>query len=172
MFRLPLLPALAVCAAGLISSSTAAAQTKVGVINLEKALLDTAELKKAVVDLPLKYKPRQDQLEKIQREMQDLQSQLQSGKLNPGAAADAEARGQQLQRQAERLNQDLQEDVTADRNDLLQRSQSRMYEVVKKIAEEKGLDVVVTNQAAFYFKEAIEITADATAGYDKAYPLK
>jgi outer membrane protein len=172
MFRLPMLPALALCAAGVVFSSTAAGQTKVGVINLEKAMLDTAEMKKAMVDLPLKYKPRQDQLEKLQREMQDLQAQLQSGKLSPAASADAEARGQQLQRQADRLNQDLQEDVTADRNDILMRAQTRMYEVVKKLADDKGLDVVVTSAAAFYFKTAVEITADATAAYDKAYPLK
>ncbi|MBV8842155.1 MAG: OmpH family outer membrane protein [Bryobacterales bacterium] len=172
MFRLPLLPVLAVCAVAVAFSSTAAAQTKVGVINLEKAMLDTAEMKKAMVDLPLKYKPKQDQLEKIQREMQDLQSQLQSGKLSPAASADAEARGQQLQRQADRLNQDLQEEVTADRNDILMRAQTRMYEVVKKLADEKGIDVVVTSAAAFYFKTAVEITADATVAYDKAYPLK
>jgi outer membrane protein len=172
MFRLPLVPALALCATGLVFSSAATAQTKIGVINLEKALLDTAELKKAMVDMPLKYKPRQDQLEKIQREMADLQQQLQSGKLSPAGQADAEARGSQLQRQAERLNQDLQEDVNNDRNDLLMRSQSRMYEVVKKLCDEKGLDVVVTSAAAFYFKNTVEITADATAAYDKAYPLK
>jgi outer membrane protein len=172
MSHFRLLPTLVFCAAGLFFSSAAVAQTKIGVINLEKALLDTAELKKAMVDLPVKYKPRQDQLDKIQREMQDLQGQLQSGKLSPAAQADAEARGQQLQRQADRLNQDLQEEVNNDRSEILQRSQSRMYEVVKKIAEEKGLDLVVTNQAAFYFKEATDITADATAGYDKAYPLK
>jgi len=172
MSRLPLLSALAVCAVGVVFSSTAAAQTKVGVINLEKAMLDTAEMKKAMVDLPAKYKPKQDQLEKYQREMQDLQSQLQSGKLSGGAAADAEARGQQLQRQADRINQDLQDEVTADRNDILMRAQTRMYEVVKKLADEKGLDVVVTSAAAFYFKTAVEITADATAAYDKAYPLK
>ena len=104
--------------------------------------------------------------------MADLQQQLQSGKLSAGASADAEARGSQLQRQADRLNQDLQEDVNNDRNELLMRSQSRMYEVVKKLGDEKGLDVVVTTAAAFYFKTAIEITADATAAYDKAYPLK
>jgi outer membrane protein len=172
MFRLSPIPALALCAAGIVFSSTASAQTKVGVINLEKAMLDTAELKKAMVDLPLKYKPRQDQLDKMQREMQDLQTQLQSGKLSPAAAADAEARGQQLQRQADRVNQDLQEEVTNDRNDILMRAQTRMYEVVKKLADDKGLDVIVTSAAAFYFKTATEITADATAAYDKTYPLK
>ena len=174
MFRLSAVPALAVCAAGLVFCSTAAAQTKVGVINLQKALLDTAELKKAAVDLPAKYKARQAALEKLQREIQDIQTTLQSaaGKLSASGQADLEAQGSQKQRQAERLNQDLQDDVTNDRNEILQRAQTRMLEVVKKIAEEKGLDVIVDSTTTFFFKPTVEITAEATAGYDKAYPLK
>ncbi|HLH44552.1 MAG TPA: OmpH family outer membrane protein [Bryobacteraceae bacterium] len=164
--------ALAVCAAVFFLASAAAAQTKVGVINLEKAMLDTAELKKAVVDLPLKYKPQQDQLERLQKEMADIQNQLQSGKLNPSQQADLEATGAQKQRQAERLNQDLQDEVNNDRTAILQRAQTRMYEVVKKLCEEKGIDVLLSSAAAFYFKDAVEITAEATAAYDKAYPLK
>ena len=172
MFRLFQAPALAVCAAGFFLASTAAAQSKVGVINLEKAMLDTDEMKKAVVDLPLKYKPKQDQLEKLQKEMAEIQSQLQSGKLNPAQQGDLEASGARKQRQADRLNQDLQDEVNNDRTAILQRAQTRMYEVVKKLCEEKGIDVLVSSVAAFYFKEAVEITADATAAYNKAYPLK
>jgi outer membrane protein len=140
MLRLFTFPALAVCVAGLISS-TAAAQTKVGVVNFQKALLDTAELKKASVDLQNKFNPRQDQLEKVQRELADIQTQLQ-------------------------------DDVTAERNSILQRSGTRMTEIVKKLAEEKGYDVVVDTQNTYFFKPVLEFTADATAAYDKAYPLK
>jgi outer membrane protein len=42
---------------------------------------------------------------------------------------------------------------------------------VKKLAEEKGVDLVVDTQIALYFKPAMDITADATAAYNKAYPV-
>jgi len=173
MLRLFTFPALAVCVAGLISS-TAAAQTKVGVVNFQKALLDTAELKKASVDLQNKYKPRQDQLEKVQRELADIQTQLQSsaGKLSAAGEAELQARGQRRQTEATRLTQDLQDDVTAERNLILQRSGTRMTEIVKKLSEEKGFDVVVDTQNTYFFKPVLEFTAEATAAYDKAYPLK
>jgi len=173
MLRLFTFPALAVCVAGLISS-TAAAQTKVGVVNFQKALLDTAELKKASVDLQNKFKPRQDQLEKVQRELADIQTQLQAsqGKLSAAGEAELQARGQRRQTEAQRLTQDLQDDVTAERNSILQRSGTRMTEIVKKLAEEKGYDVVVDTQNTYFFKPVLEFTADATAAYDKAYPLK
>lgn len=174
MFRSSLYTALIVCAAALASSTIASAQTKVGVVNFQKAILDTAEIKKANLDLQNKYKPRQDALEKVQRELNDIQTQLQSsqGRLSAAGEMDLQQQGQRKQREAERLSQDLQDDVNRDRNDILQRAGTRMTEIVKKIAEAKGLDLVVDTQNTYFFKPALDITADATADYDKAYPLK
>ena len=45
-----------------------------------------------------------------------------------------------------------------------------MSEVVKKLAEEKGLDVVVDLPYTVFAKPALDITTDAIAAYDKAYP--
>jgi len=47
-----------------------------------------------------------------------------------------------------------------------------MQEVVKKLAEEKGYDVVLDTSNAVHFKATLEITAEATAAYDKANPAK
>ena len=47
-----------------------------------------------------------------------------------------------------------------------------MGEVVKKLAEEKGYDLVVDVSNTIYFKPALEITTDALAAYNKAYPVK
>lgn len=179
MFRLFTIPALAVCVAGLSSSpasaqTAAAAPAKVGVINFQKALLDTAEIKKASIDLQNKYKPRQDQLVKVQNELSDLQTQLQAsqGKLTPAGEADLQARAQRKQTEAQRLQQDLQDDVNTERDVVLKRSGARMVEIVKKLAEEKGLDVVVDSQYTLFSKPAFDFTAEATAAYDKAYPVK
>jgi outer membrane protein len=179
MFRSFTLPALAVCVAGLISSSAfaqtaAPAPTKVAVINFQKALLDTAELKKDNLDLQNTFKPRQDALNKVATELQDLQQQLQAsqGKLSAAGEADLQARAQRKQTEAQRLQQDLQDDANAARESILKTSGQRMAEIVKKLAEEKGYDLVVDTQNTYFFKPAIEITAEATAAYDKAFPLK
>jgi outer membrane protein len=60
--------------------------------------------------------------------------------------------------------------VTADRNDVLGKSTQKMSEVVKKLAEEKGYDMVVDVTNTVYFKPALDITAEALAAYNKAYP--
>jgi len=137
-------------------------------------VLDTGEIKKASAALEAKYKPRQAQMEKVRKELEDLNQKLQSlaGKLTQQAEAEMTAQAQRRQRDLQRLGEDLQADVDGERNDILSRSSQRMQEVVKKIAEEKGLDVVVEATTTIFFKPALEITAEATAAYDKAYPAK
>jgi outer membrane protein len=167
MFKLAGIVLLALSGIG-----TAAAQSKVGVINSQKAVIDTAEIKKAQAELEAKFKPRQDQALKLQKDLQDIQAQLQSGKLNQTAEQDLQIQGQRKQRELQRIQEDLQADVDRERNEILQRTGQRMQDVVKKLADEKGLDVVIDSSNTVFFKPALEFTAEATAAYDKAYPVK
>jgi outer membrane protein len=151
---------------------TAQGQSKVAIINSQKAVLDTAEIKKAQAELEVKFKPRQDQALKLQKELQDIQAQLQGGKLNQAAEQDLTAQGQRKQRELQRIQEDLQADVDRERQDILQRTGQRMQDVVKKLADEKGLDVVIDSSNTVFFKPALDLTAEASAAYDKAYPVK
>ncbi len=78
MLRLFTIPALAVCVAGADFIHCASAQTQGWRGQLPVRHVDTAELKKASVDLQNEFKPRQDQLEKVQRELADIQARLQA----------------------------------------------------------------------------------------------
>src|SRR5580704_608466 len=155
----------------LASIGAAYAQIKIAVINTQKALLDTEEIKKAQLELEAKFKPRQDQMLKVQKELEDIQAQLQSGKLNELGTQEITAEGQRKQRDMQRLQQDLQEEVERERTEILQRAGTRMQEVVKKLADEKGLDIVVDSANTVFFKTSFEVTTEATAAYNKAYPV-
>ena len=152
----------------------APAQEKIVVINLQRAVLESDEIKKASTEMETKYKPRQQEIEKLQNEIQIIQQQLQTnaGKLNPQAEADLNAQGARKQRELQRKSEDLQADVERDRNEILQKSSQKMGEVVKKLAGEKGYDVVVEATNTIFFKPALEITTEAIAAYNKAYPAK
>ena len=67
---------------------------------------------------------------------------------------------------------DLQDDTEKDRNEMVQHVGSRMTEVVKKLLDEKGYDAVFDTASTVAFKSGVEITNDAIAAYDKAYPAK
>lgn len=165
-----LLVCIGVCSIATIAS----AQTKVAVINLQRAVLESAEIKKASAELEARYKPRQQEMEKLQKDLQGIQQQLQTGagKMTPQQEADLTAQGQRKQRELQRIGEDLQADVDRERNEILGKSSQRMQEIVKKLAEAKGYDVVVELSNTIYFKPALEITNEAIAAYDKAYPAK
>ncbi len=160
--------------AGLLMASVAPAQVKVGVINLQRAVLESAEIKKASAAMEAKFKPRQADAQKIEKELQDIQNQLQTGagKLSPAAEADLQGRGQRRQRELQRLSEDLQNDVDRERNEILGKSSQQMQAVVKTLAEAKGLDMVVDSSTTLYFKTALDITTEAIAAYDKAHPAR
>jgi outer membrane protein len=163
---------LLVCSALFTLGHVATAQTKVGVINLQKAVLESAEIKAASAAMEARYKPRVTQIETLDKEIAAISQNLQtnSGKLTAQAEADLNAQGTRKQRDVQRLRDDLQADVDRDRNDILQKASVKMSEVVKKLAEEKGLDVVVDIPYTVFAKPALDITTDAIAAYDKAYP--
>jgi outer membrane protein len=169
--RLALRP-LAACSALFLFGTLATAQTKVAVISLQKAVLESAEIKAASAAMEARYKPRVTQIETLDRDIAQLSQNLQTnaGKLTPQAEADMTAQVQRKQRDVQRLRDDLQSDVDNERNTILGKASTKMQEVVKKLAEEKGYDVVVEMSSTIYFKAALEITADAIAAYNKAYP--
>jgi len=170
--RMALRP-LVVCSTLFVLSQIGFAQTKVAVVNLQRAVYESAEINKANEDMQAKFKSRQDELDQLNREISALAQQLQnsSGKLTPQAEADLQAQGQKKQRDLQRKNDDLQADAQAYRNDVLSKSSAKMTEVVKKLAEEKGFDLVVDTSTTLYFKPALDLTNDAIAAYNKAYPV-
>ena len=163
---------LVVCSALFTFAHVAAAQTKVGVINLQKAVLDSAEIKAASAAMEARFKPRVAAIEQINREIAAISDNLQknAGKLTPQAEASMNADGTRKQRDAQRLNEDLQADLERERNDILGKATAKMQAVVKTVAESKGLDIVVDVPYAVFFKPALDITTDVIAAYDKANP--
>lgn len=144
---------------------------RVAIVNAQKAVADTQELKKDQADLEAKYRPRQQAIENLQRDLQSIQQQLSAPNLTPDREAQLRQSGTEKQKQLQRDSEDLQSDVNNERQDILGRAGRQMAAVVKKIAEQRGIDVVIDVTNTIYYKPALDITADATAAYDKAYPI-
>jgi outer membrane protein len=172
MFRSMAIRAGLLCLALAPLATVASAQLKVAVVNVQKAMLDSDELKKISADMEAKYKPKQDELNKLQNDLQSIQQQLQSNKLAPQAQQDLTLQGQRKQRDATRLSDDLQQELDRDRQDILGKAAQKMQDVIKKLAEAGGYDLVVDVSQALYFKPAMDITDQALAAYNKAYPAK
>lgn len=168
--------ALLLAALTAISGSAGFAQqigpAKVAIINAQKAVADTQEIKKAQAGLEAKYRPRQQAIQTLQNQLQSIQQQLSAPNVAPDKEAQLRADGTLKQKELQRLGEDLQSDVNNERQDILGRAGRQMTDIVKKIAEERGVDVVIDFSNTLYYKPALDITAEATAAYDKAYPAK
>jgi len=148
----------------------AVAPAKVGIINARKAVEDTQEIKKAQLALEAKYRPRQQAIESLQRDLQTIQQQLAGSNVTADREAQLRQTAAEKQKQLQRQGEDLQSDVNAERQEILGRAGRQMTEVIRKLAEQRGLDVIIDVTNTLYYKPALELTSEATVAYDKAYP--
>ena len=157
-----------VLALSLLAVCPAFAQLKVAVIASQAALSETAR-----TDLEAKFKLRENEIAKVSKDLETINNQLSLGdKLTMEAQADLTVQGQKMQRQLQRLREDYQADLDREQGDIIARSSERMRQVIQKLAEEKGLDLVVEAGTTLYAKPTLDLTKEAVAAYDLAYPVK
>ena len=181
---------LAAPGAGLLMAQTLAAQTpaapaaniaapatfKVGVLNAEQALASTKEGQKASEELRTRLGPKNDALQKLGADIQDLQKKLDQG----GNTMSAESKTQlqsQIQsktRTYQRDSQDFQDELQKQQSLLLADLYTKMQEVITKYASENGysliLNVATDNTPVLWVSNQIEITQAIIDAYDKAAP--
>lgn len=169
-------------------SPAAASPVKIGLLNIQAAILNTAEGKKAMADLDKKYQPKRDELQKMQQDIQSLQDQIQRQQTAVSDAAQA-----QLNRQLDekkkiftRTQEDAQSDFGADRSDVITRISQKMSKVVQDFADQNGYAVILDLVAPvfsssgqigdaqipiYYAGKDVEITEEIVKRYDAANPV-
>ena len=145
------------------------AQTQIAVIHFQNALLSTADMQKQSAELEAKYRGRQEEIERLSTELQEIQSKLQSA--TGDEAARLQSEGQRKQRSAQRLSEDLQSDVEFDRQNILSAAATKMREIVRDLRIEKELDLIVDQTSVLAHSALIDLTAEATQAYDEKYPV-
>ena len=158
----------------LCAQSAPPAQSKIGVINIQAAIANTAEGKKVIADLQKKYQPRQQELQRLQQEIQAIQDQLtkQAATLSDEEQGrltrDAEEKQKLLKRSAE----DAQNDFNHDRDEVVNKVGQKMIRVINAYAQQNGFTLVLDDaQIPIYFaSKDIEITEEIVKRYDAANP--
>ncbi len=151
----------------------ARAQGKVGVINMNAAIAGTAEGKQAIADLKKKYEPKQQELERLQREIQADQDQLNK----PGLSDDDQRRlsreVDEKQKDFKRWSDDAQSDFAADRDDAINRIGKKMVAVISDYAQKNGFTLVIdaVQVPIFFASKEVDLTAEIMKLYDAANPV-
>src|SRR5574337_251456 len=160
------------------ASAPAAAVTRVGVLNVRQAIVNTAEGKQASAELQSQFAGRQNELENLRKQIQELQSRLQTGErtLSDEEKARLTRQGELLSRQFQRKQQDLEEELNAAQGEVVDRIGRKMLDVLDRYARENGYTAVFDsssqNSPVIYASSQIDVTQDIIRLYDQAYPVK
>jgi len=160
------------------TAAGAASTGKVAVINIRGAIGNTAEGKQANAELQSKFTPRQNELENLNKQINDLRQQMAANQTtwSEEQKAKAQTQGQRLTSQFERKNNELNEDAQAEQGEVMERIGRKMLDVLNRYSRENGyvvvLDTSSQNSPILYASPGVDITEDIVKLYDQAYPIK
>lgn len=168
--------AIAALGLGLVLSAAAQSPGKVGVINIQSAIVSTKDGQKAASDIQTRFSPKKGELDKRQADISQLQDQL-----NRGRNTLSEEARQNLVREIDQKTKSLNRDTEDARAELDQEEQKimgelggRIMSVIDKYAKENGynliLDVSNPQTPVLYASNTIDITKDIIDLYDKNAP--
>jgi outer membrane protein len=160
------------------AAAGAASGTKIGSINIRQAIVTTAEGKQASAELQSQFAAQQNELEALNKQINDLRQQLAANATTWGDEQKARvaAQGQRLTAKFDRQNTALQEDVNAAQGEVVDRIGRKMMDVIERYARENGFVAIFEYPAqttsVVYASTNIDITAEIIKLYDQAYPAK
>lgn len=150
---------------------------KIGVIDMQSALLGTKDGQKAANELKAKFTPKEQELQKRQADLQGKQENYRktenaiSDEAKATLQRDIETMTRNLQRDSEDANQDLQAEQQRVLGDLSQ----KMNQVLGKYANDKQLTLIldVSGQPnnVLFASNTADITRDIIALYDSSAPV-
>jgi outer membrane protein len=156
----------------------AATSGKTGIINIRQAIASTAEGKQAGAELQSQFSARQNELEGLNKQINDLRQRLDAsqGKLSQEEQTRLQRQGEVMARQLQRKQDEYQEDVNAAQADVFDRIGRKMVDVLDRYSRENGfilmLDSSAQNTPILFVSPNIDVTQDIIRLYDGAYPVK
>jgi len=168
------LPVVAACA----QANGNATPAKLGVLNVRNAIVSTAEGKQASAELQAQFAPRQNDLETLNKQIEDIRGRLRAGErtLSEEEKVRLQRQGELLTRQLERKQTELQEDLNAAQSEIIDRIGRKMIDVLDRYARENGFTAVFDSSAQgtplVYASSQSDLTQEIIRLYDQGYPVK
>ena len=166
--RLILFSLLAVFA----SSSIAQSEGRVGYVNLERILRDSAPAMRAQKKIEQEFAKRDQELGKIADQLKRLQDALEKNAvtMSESERTKREREFADLNREFQRKQREAREDFNQRRNEELSGVIERANRAVKQIAEAEKYDVIF--QEAVWASPRIDITDKVIKALDDSKPAK
>jgi outer membrane protein len=155
-------------------SSAAVPAAKIGWIIMEPAILSSEDGKKMFADIQKFVDDKNNELDKMRKDLDSLKSQLsvQGSKLTDEARAEAEDNIEAKDTAIQRFSQDTQKEIEARRSKTANFVARKMQPIIEKVAKEKGLNAVqyFNNSRDAWIDPSLNITEEVVKAYNAQYP--
>jgi len=133
---------------------------KIGVVNTEKILRESAPAIKAQKKIEKEFLTRDEQLKKVAAQVREYQEQLErsSKGISEEERRVKERELASLTRQYQRTQQQMREDLNARQNEEYGLILERVNSAIRIIAEKEGYDLILQLQDSVYRSQRIDIT--------------
>ena len=139
-------------------AQTAAAEVKVGFVNSDRVMKEATPAKKAQQKLEKEFEKRDQDLQRIAKQLQGMQEALEKNSMTMGEGErrNKEREFNELNRDFQRKQREFREDLNQRRNEELASVLERANKTIKQIAEADKYDIIF--QEAVYASPRIDIT--------------
>jgi outer membrane protein len=136
-----------------------AAELKIGYVQVDKILQEAPQTAETGKKLEREFSPRTAELERLQKQIRDIESQLDKDGLTISETdrKNKERDVSNLKIDFQRKQRELREDINLRKNEELGTLQDRINKAVTNVAETEGYDLIVYGGVAFASKK-IDIT--------------
>lgn len=150
--------------AAVLSFGTAASDepVKIGVVDLDQAVSQTADGKRAMEEIQQKQKSAEGQVQPLVDSLKGMEEELKSKKfvLSDDALREKQLAYASKRNEIETKLRELRGEIEIDRERILGPLFSKLNEVVKEVGQEQGYTVIFARGASglMYTREAADIT--------------
>ena len=142
-----------------LSSNIAAAELKVGYVQVDKILQEAPQTAESGKKLEREFSPRSQELDRTQKQIRDIEATLdkEGVTLSESERRNKERDVSNLKIEFQRKQRELREDINLRKNEELSVLQDRINKAVQTVSETDGYDLVVYGGVAYASKK-IDIT--------------
>ena len=151
---------LVALAFSMLTANLFADSTKIGVVDLQKIMQTSSQMKEIQQKLEKEFKPRRD---KLVTEEANLKSDMEKFKrdsviLTATQKKDLEKKIVAAQQQFERDGQQYQQELSTAHNEAMEGLYTKVRAAINKIAKEEKYDIIIQKDAAPFSSSTLEVT--------------
>ena len=154
---------LSLCLAGLLaltSAATMASDARIGVVDLQKIMQTSNQMKTIQQKLEKEFKPRRDKLVASETSLKGDMEKLKrdSAILTTSQKKDLEKKVLAAQQQFERDGQQYQQELSTAHNEAMEGLYTKVRAAISKIATDEKYDLIVQKDAAPFSLATLDVT--------------